>query len=109
MLFALFLTAAAVNWVPMRWGSAEPRSLEALRGTPVNCLLLESEQWTPEFLHQAAQRKLARLGVVHPGSGGLEKATKAVALGLDGVVLEGEYPASFSDAIRSSLSGSKLT
>ena len=42
MLLALIVLAAMPDWVPARWHSTDPKSLELLSGTPINCLLLDA-------------------------------------------------------------------
>lgn len=92
MLLALVLAGASA-FVPMRWISADAKSLELLDGSPVNCLLIEKDAWKADFLKAAKQRKVATFGVVHPGAGALEQARAASAAGVDGVVLEGDFDA----------------
>ncbi len=86
----LFLIAASAGWVPARWISSEPGSLELLRGTPVNCLLLERDQWAPEFLAAAREKGIVVLGVVRPGDP-LDGARLAARSKLDGIALEGDF------------------
>jgi hypothetical protein len=73
----------------MRWLSGDPASLELLAGSPVNCLLVEREHWSPEFVRAARERRFAVLGVLHSGEG----AGEAARLGLDALVLEGDFQA----------------
>ena len=42
MLLVLFLAAGSAC-VPMRWLSGDPKSLDLVAGSAVNCLLLEKE------------------------------------------------------------------
>ena len=84
------LCAAApkpADWVPVRWPWSDPGSLELLRGTPVNCLLLRHP--TAEFAAAAAAQGVAALAVVVPG----EDAKPALAAKVAGVVFEGDFPA----------------
>jgi hypothetical protein len=87
MVLAFLLAAGVAGWVPARWHSAEPKSLELVAATPVNCLLLEREAWQPEFLAAAAARGIATLGVVRPSDAGGDFT------GLAGLVLEGSFNA----------------
>lgn len=97
MLFALLLlTVSAADLVPMRWSSPDPRSLELLDATPVNCLLAEPGLWTEPLLTEARRRRLTVLGVIRPGSEAKDQTARAAALKLDGVVLEGEFEKGFS-------------
>lgn len=104
MLLAFFLAAAALaNWAPMRWSSADPKSLEVLVRTPVNCLLLETPEWNPDFIRAASARNIATVGVLHPGLSAVEQAKRATELKMNGVVIEGEYEPSRADAVRTAL------
>src|ERR1035438_808416 len=91
--FVPFLCAAAPPpsaWVPVRWPWADTRSLELLAGTPVNCLLLHSP--APELVAAAQERGVVALAVVTPG-GEPSELDRALAAKVDGIVLEGEFPA----------------
>jgi hypothetical protein len=85
MLLAFLLAAGLAAWVPARWHSSDPKSLDLVAATPVNCLLLEREAWKPEFLAAAAARGIATLGVVRPSDAAGDFG------GLDGLVLEGRF------------------
>lgn len=108
MLLALMLVATAPNWVPMRWNSADPKSLELLRGTPINCLLLERGNWSPALLNAASQAGLATVGVVRPGSDAVNNASQAAAAKLNAVVLEGDFEPAAAARIRNLLSDSRV-
>jgi hypothetical protein len=108
MLFAFLLLASFADWVPMRWTPADAASLNLLDGTPVNCLLLESPRWSPDLLAAAHKRNLAVLGIVRPGDDAQDRVRKAAEVHLDGVVLEGDFPADQRTRLRSFLSDSKL-
>ena len=79
MLFALLLIAGMTDWVPMRWANTDPKSLELVKDTPVNCLLLEPKDWTPPFLSAAKQTNIAVLGVIRPGADAMKSAQQAIA------------------------------
>ncbi len=64
MLAAAILIAMYPDWVPARWISADPKSLDLLTNTPINCLWLERPQWSAEFAAEAAKRGIATLGVI---------------------------------------------
>ena len=66
MLFALIALAALPDLVPARWISADPASLDLLRETPVNCLLVEQPQWSAAFNTAAAERGITTLAVLRP-------------------------------------------
>src|SRR5438046_256480 len=91
MLLALCLVAGIADWVPIRWTTSDPTSLELVKDTPVNCLLLERRDWSPQFIHKAQESGIATLGVVRPDAGALDAAQEAVAKKLNGVVLEGDF------------------
>lgn len=108
MLAAFFVLAALPAWTPARWNSGDPKSLDLLTGTPINCLLLESANWNAEFVHQAGVRGIAILGVLHTGPDLSAAARRAAELTLAGVVLEGDYAPGVSAEVRSALAGSGL-
>lgn len=83
---ALAVLAAPADWVPARWFSSDPKSLELLNDTPINCLLLERGQWSSNLLDAAATRGVATLGVLRPGD-----STAEVPSQLNGLVLEGDW------------------
>ncbi len=77
--------------VPARWPSADPKSLELLAGTPVNCLWLERPQWSAEFAAAAAARGITTLGVIHREGDPIEAAKTLVKTGFAGAVIEGNF------------------
>ena len=92
MLLTLALAAASVaDWVPARWNSTDPVSLELLTSTPINCLLLDERLWSAGFAQQAPERGIVTLGVIRPGADPVASARQALALKLTGVVLEGDF------------------
>jgi hypothetical protein len=103
MLTALLLLASVADWVPMRWGSSDPASLDLLSGTPVNCLLLEKAQWSAPFIAAAAKANVAALGVIRPGADAVDSARKAAGLKMPGVVLEGGFERTVIATIRDTL------
>ncbi|MCL6505613.1 MAG: hypothetical protein K6T59_01170 [Bryobacteraceae bacterium] len=105
-MILLFLLAVSVaDWVPARWHSSEPRTLELVGETPVNCLLLERVHWSPDFAAQAAGRRIATLGVIRPGDEAAAQAREAVARKLTGIVLEGYFDEALLTRVRDSLAG----
>lgn len=52
----LFLAISPADWVPMRWVSPDPASLELLADSPINCLIVDPVTVTAEF-RQAAQSR----------------------------------------------------
>ena len=100
--FARLLCGAApppppATWVPVRWPWADPRSLDLLAGTPVNCLLLKT--YTPEFIAAAQARGVVALALLAPGG----DIDAALAAKVDGIVLEGEFPEGTAAGIQSVL------
>jgi hypothetical protein len=104
MLLPLLLIAAAPDWVPARWQSSDPKSLELLAQTPINCLLLEQPNWSADFAKAAAARGIVTLGIVHPSADVLDLARRPGAIGMAGVVLEGD----FDPRVRAALADSKI-
>jgi hypothetical protein len=104
MLLPLLLIAAAPDWVPARWQSSEPQSIELVAQTPINCLLLERANWSADFAKSAAARGIVTLGIVHPGPDAIDQARKPTTLGMSGVVLEGD----FDPKVRAALNDSKI-
>ena len=91
LLLPLLLIAAAPDWIPARWHSSDPKSLEIVAETPINCLLIEKPDWSAEFAKAAASKGIATLAVVRPAPDSLDQARKAAGLGMTGVVLEGDF------------------
>ena len=100
MPFLAFLALAIAppsDWVPARWASNDPKSLELVRDTPVNCLVLESSLWSREFSGAAAKVGVATLGVIRPGPDADALSQKAGQAGLSGVLLEGDFASALKD------------
>ena len=100
MPLALAIVALLSQWIPARWHSSDPKSLELLTGTPVNCLLLERSQWDAAFISAAQERGIAVLGVVHPGAQAGADALAATQQKLNGIVLEGAIDPASRDTVR---------
>ncbi len=90
MVLTVLLAAAAVaaDWVPARWNSSDPKTLDLVSGTPVNCLLIEQGLWSPGFSEQAASRGIVVLGVVRNPASPAETARQAARAKLTGIVVE---------------------
>ena len=96
------LADAAVRETVAHW--YEPATLGLLEGSPVNCLLLtfsagaaadlekQQQQLVKEYASKAHARGVASLGLVYPGADASAVAAAAEDAGLDGLVLEGEFP-----------------
>lgn len=92
MFPALLMIAAMSSWVPARWPSADPATLDLIAGTPVNCLLLERPHWSKAFAAKAAEAKIDVLGVIRPGGDTAQAVRTAAEQSLAGVVFEGDFP-----------------
>lgn len=108
MLLALALAVGIAEWVPARWTSADPKSLELLEDSPVNCLLLEPGAWSAAFASEASRRGLVTLGVVRPEAQPLEGARRALETGLTGIILEGAFQPEVADSVRRAGAGKPL-
>lgn len=108
MVLAALLMVAAADWVPARWPSGDPKSLELLKSTPINCLLLEKSSWSPAFVQAAKSAHVVTLGVVRPEGDPLETARSAASARLDGVMLEGAFDPALVAKIRASLKDSNI-
>src|SRR5450755_923692 len=95
------------NWVPARWNGSDPQSLDLLSSTPINCLLVTS--YTPEFITRASALSLATLVVLKAGADPADPARKAVKAGLQGIVLEGDFPSGTAARVRDLLAGLPAT
>src|SRR4030081_1326377 len=93
MPLSLMLLATWAALVPARWNSGDPQSLDLLNGHAVNCILVESHHWNPALLQAAKRRKIAVYGVIRADEDIGEMSRKALAIKLDGVVLEGDHGA----------------
>ncbi len=105
LLLAVVSAPADVSrWIPARWYSHDPASLELITETPVNCLLLDQRDWTEPFAAAAQRDGIATLGVIRTSADALAAARKAAAAGMSGVVLEGD----FADAARAAIEHSGI-
>ncbi len=96
-----------------RW--YEPSTLDLLDGTPINCLLVTfstgtaseavQHQLVKEYARVARARSVAVLGIVYPGATVSAVAAAAVDAQLDGLVLDGEFPAAFVTSLAHAYSG----
>src|SRR5262252_9909722 len=99
MLAAFLVLAAMPDLVPARWISNDPKSLDLLRDTPVNCLFIEQPQWSARLNEEAAARGITTLGVIHPGSDAMPAAQKLATLHFAGAVLEGSFTGADADRV----------
>ena len=93
MMLAVLLaaTVSVADWVPARWTSNEPKTLDLVAETPVNCLLLEQAQWSAAFADQAGSRGIVVLGLVHGSDDPAQVLKRAQEAKLAGLVLEGDF------------------
>lgn len=94
---------APSQWLPIRWPSNDPASLTLLKDTPLNCLLLEEKLFSADFTRQAKAANLIPLAILHPVPQLLPLAQRAMDLGFDGVVLEGNFAPAEIAAVRKQL------
>ena len=99
-----------------RWYEAP--TLDLLEGAPINCLLVtwsggvdaateeQQHQLIRACARQARDRRIAILGVVYPGSDPDRFVGAALEAGLDGLVLEGDFPEGFARRVRNILTAS---
>lgn len=86
----------------------DPATLGLIEGTPINCLLVtfsigtgpeaehQQHQLVKEYARLARARGIAVLGIVYPGADPEAVAAAAREAQLDGLVLDGEFPAGFA-------------
>jgi hypothetical protein len=108
MVFAMFLLSAAASWLPMRWSTANPAALELLKGTPVNCLLLEKGGVNPAIVSKAAQVGIQTLVVIEAG-GSIADVQKAAQMKAAGIVFEGKFTEAMLTPLREAATKLKLT
>lgn len=82
---ALLLAVALTACVPARWDSADVKTLDLVKDTPINCLLIDEPRWSRDFITAAKAKGLSLLGVVASD----DAAKRASALGFDALVVEG--------------------
>ncbi|MFN7918820.1 MAG: hypothetical protein U0Q16_01915 [Bryobacteraceae bacterium] len=102
MWIALALAIAAADLIPARWSSSDSQSLDLVKQTPINCLLLEPSRWSKPFSEAAEKSGIATFGLIHATDDTKELATRAKAAGLSGIVLEGKFDPSPAPALRDS-------
>jgi hypothetical protein len=100
MILALLMLAGMPDWVPAHWTSSDPKSLELLQGTGVNCVLAPAESVTARFLQSAREHEIVAVGVVKPNPRAVEEASFAVKLGVNALALEGDFDAASEESIR---------
>jgi hypothetical protein len=108
MILALIALATMPNLVPARWSSNDPATLTLVQMTPINCLLIESQQWSRAFNQEAEKRGIQTLAVIRPQADSLVTAQRALELHFGGAVLEGAFDPADKTKIRKVLSDAKL-
>ena len=108
MVVAFLVLAALGDWVPARWASNDPKSLDLVTETPINCLLIERPLWSQDFAQQAAKRGIATLGVVRPDTDAISAARLAKSFAFSGVVMQGPFEEAAADRIRKVLADSAI-
>ena len=110
VLFALPLAWGAVpkpaGWVPVRWPWQDAQSLDLLKGTPVNCLLLQS--YPADLVSAATGRGLVTLALVSPGGDVVAAARQAMAAKVTGIVMEGDFPEGAATAVQGAIGDAPL-
>jgi hypothetical protein len=100
MILALLLLAASPDWVPAHWTSNDPKSLELLEGSRVNCVLVAAGSVSESFLKTATRRDIVVVGLLRPNSEALTEASRAVKMGVHALALEGDFEDGVDRAIR---------
>ena len=108
MLAATVLLSMYPDWVPARWPSNDPQSLNLLTRTPINCLWLERPLWSQPFAASAANLGIATLGVIRPDGDPLGAARSLSRLGFAGAILEGDFDDTTARSIANILPKSKM-
>jgi hypothetical protein len=98
MFLALMIAASVADWVPVRWPSHDPATVELIAQTPVNCLLVERQHWSAPFAAKAAAQNVVTLGIIGPKEEIEERIRTAKELGFRGVVLLGDFETRAIDA-----------
>jgi hypothetical protein len=91
VLAAALVIAMYPDWVPARWKSGDPKSLDLLANTPINCLWLERPQWSAAFAAEAAKRGIATLGIIRREGDPIQAAELLAKSGFTGGVIEGNF------------------
>ncbi len=83
----LLLLPSVETCTPARWRDAAPESLDLLRDTPINCLLIEPSAGSADLFRAARDRDLLALAVIRGGDAAA--AARALEAGAGGVAAEG--------------------
>ncbi len=94
-----------------------PATLKLLEGSPINCLLVtlsagaapqieqQQQKLVKEYAREAKERGFTILGLVYPGAD--PSNAVAAAAELDGLVLDGSFPAGYVEKLGKTLSAAK--
>ncbi len=104
MFLSVLLALSLADWVPARWNSNDPRTLDLVAETPVNCLLLEASAASAQFAAEAAARGVVTLAVIRPGADMASRVRQAVEAKVAGVVLEGDFDNAAVESVRQRVS-----
>jgi hypothetical protein len=108
---AAFGSIAPADLVPVRWTTSDPKSLDLLAGTLVNCLLLdwnaERAQAFSAFAAAAEPKGVAVFAVLHPGADPVPAARNAVTSHAGGIVLDGDFASGTGARVRDALADRK--
>jgi hypothetical protein len=74
---ALTLAILAAQCVPARWFSGDPRSLDLLTNTPINCLIVSAAHWNAALVAEGHRRGFKMLAEVESGSSKLPAGADA--------------------------------
>jgi hypothetical protein len=100
----LLALAASPDLIPARWNSTDPASLDLVRNTPINCLLIDwNSNRAPEigrFAAAAGQSGIHALAVLKPTADLIESVRRASAANIEGIVLEGDFPPDAAAKVR---------
>src|SRR5258708_28811722 len=66
--------------------------------------MLVQSNWSSDFAKAASSRGIVTLGIIHPGGDAIDLASRTAAIGMTGVVLEGD----FDPKVRAALADSKI-
>ncbi len=83
----LLLVPAVETCTPARWRDAAPESLDLLRGTPINCLLVEPSAESADLFRAARERGLLAMAVIRGAD--TAAAARALEAGAEGIAAEG--------------------
>jgi hypothetical protein len=85
------VAATPAEWVPMRWPSGDAATLEILKDSPVNALLLERAHWNAALLERAQKQSVATFAVIRPGPDAAAAAQQAEKLPFTGIAWDGDF------------------